>query len=164
MAAWSLVEAVSKGHPSALGAASGAIAGLVGITPACGSVGPLGAIAIGLAAGVICVWGVTGLKKLLKVDDTADVFGVHAIGGIVGAILTGVFYAPGLGGQGGEDFNMAAQVGTQALGVVLTIAWIGIVSVIGFTVAKLVFGLRVSEEAERNGLDITAHGESAYES
>ena len=162
--AWALTEKLTKGKASALGVASGAVAGLVGITPAAGLVGPLGAIAIGLAAGVICVWGVTGLKKLLNVDDTADVFGVHAIGGIVGAILTGVFYAPGLGGQGGEDFNMAAQVGTQALGVALTIAWIGIVSVIGFTVAKLVFGLRVSEEAERNGLDITAHGESAYES
>ena len=160
---WTLVEAVTKGKPSALGAASGAVAGLVGITPACGTVGPLGAIVIGLVAGVVCVWGVTGLKKLLNVDDTADVFGVHGIGGIVGAILTGVFHAPSLGGTGGEDFDMVAQVIKQATGVGLTIAWIGVVSVVGFLIAKLVFGLRVAEDAEREGLDIASHGESAYE-
>ena len=162
--AWSVVEAIARGRPSALGAASGAVAGLVGITPAAGSVGPMGALVIGLAAGAICVWGVTGLKKLLRVDDTADVFGVHAVGGIVGALLTGVFFSPALGGQGGEDFNMASQVATQALGVGLTIVWIGVVSVVGFLVARLVFGLRVDEESERIGLDISSHGESAYES
>ena len=162
--AWALTEKVTKGKSSALGVASGAVAGLVGITPAAGLVGPFGAVAIGFAAGVVCVWGVTGLKKLLGVDDTADVFGVHAIGGIVGAILTGVFYAPSLGGQGGEDFDMASQVATQALGVGLTIVWIGVVSAVAFLVAKLVFGLRVAEDAEREGLDITTHGESAYES
>ena len=161
--AWALTEKVTKGKASALGVASGAVAGLVGITPAAGLVGPLGALAIGVAAGVICVWGVTGLKRLLNVDDTADVFGVHAVGGIVGAILTGVFYSPGLGGQGGEDFDMASQVATQALGVGITIAWIAVVAVVGFLAAKLVFGLRVSEEAEREGLDIASHGESAYE-
>ena len=162
--AWALAEKVTKGKSSALGVASGAVAGLVGITPAAGLVGPFGAVAIGAAAGFVCVWGVTGLKKLLGVDDTADVFGVHAVGGIVGAILTGVFYAPSLGGQGGEDFDMASQVATQALGVGLTIVWIGVVSAVAFLVAKLVFGLRVAEDAEREGLDITTHGESAYES
>ncbi|WP_334178418.1 ammonium transporter [Pseudoxanthomonas sp.] len=161
--AWALTEKIFKGKSSALGVASGAVAGLVGITPAAGLVGPFGAVAIGFIAGVVCVWGVTGLKRLLKVDDTADVFGVHAVGGIVGALLTGVFYAPSLGGQGGEDFDMASQVATQALGVGLTIVWIGVVSVIAFLVAKLVFGLRVAEDAEREGLDIASHGESAYE-
>jgi len=162
--AWSLVEGITKGKPSALGAASGAVAGLVGITPAAGLVGPFGAIVIGLAAGMICVWGVTGLKRLLGADDSLDVFGVHGIGGIVGAILTGVFAAPSLGGTGGEDYAIGAQVGVQALGVVVTIVWIGIVSAVSFLIAKLVFGLRVSEEEEREGLDITCHGESAYES
>ena len=160
---WALTEKLVKGKSSALGVASGMVAGLVGITPAAGLVGPFGAVAIGFAAGVICVWGVTGLKKLLGADDSLDVFGVHGVGGIVGALLTGVFHAPSLGGQGGEDFDMAAQVLTQALGVGLTIVWIGIVSVIGFLVARLVFGLRVSEDVEREGLDINAHGESAYE-
>ena len=161
--AWGLTEKITRGKLSALGVASGAVAGLVGITPAAGSVGPFGAIAIGVAAGVICVWGVTGLKKLLGVDDTADVFGVHGIGGIVGALLTGVFTAPSLGGTGAEGYDIASQVTTQALGVGLTIVWIGVVSIVGFLVAKLVFGLRVSEESEREGLDITSHGESAYE-
>ena len=161
--AWALTEKLLKGKSSALGAASGAVAGLVGITPAAGLVGPFGAVAIGFIAGVVCVWGVTGLKRLLKVDDTADVFGVHAVGGIVGAILTGVFHAPSLGGQGGEDFDMASQVAIQALGVGLTIVWIGVVSAIAFLVAKLVFGLRVAEDAEREGLDIASHGEAAYE-
>ncbi len=161
--AWGLTEKVTKGKLSALGVASGAVAGLVGVTPAAGSVGPFGAIAIGVAAGVICVWGVTGLKRLLGADDSLDVFGVHGIGGIVGALLTGVFTAPGLGGTGGEHCSIASQVTIQAIGVGLTIVWIGVVSVIAFLIAKLVFGLRVSEDAEREGLDITSHGESAYE-
>ena len=161
---WALTEKIVKGKSSALGVASGMVAGLVGITPAAGLVGPFGAVAIGFAAGVVCVWGVNGLKKLLGADDSLDVFGVHAVGGIVGALLTGVFFSPALGGQGGEDFNMASQVATQALGVGLTIVWIGVVSVVGFVVARLVFGLRVDEESERIGLDISSHGESAYES
>ncbi|MBD9480483.1 ammonium transporter [Pseudoxanthomonas sp. PXM02] len=161
--AWALTEKIFKGKSSALGVASGAVAGLVGITPAAGLVGPFGAVAIGFIAGVVCVWGVTGLKRLLKVDDTADVFGVHAIGGIVGALLTGVFNSPKLGGPGAEDFDMVAQVIKQATGVGLTIVWIGVVSVIAFLIAKVVFGLRVSEDAEREGLDIASHGESAYE-
>ena len=161
---WALTEKIVKGKSSALGVASGMVAGLVGITPAAGLVGPFGAVAIGFAAGVVCVWGVNGLKRLLGADDSLDVFGVHAVGGIVGALLTGVFFSPALGGQGGEDFNMASQVATQALGVGLTIVWIGVVSVVGVLVARLVFGLRVDEESERIGLDISSHGESAYES
>ncbi|MCR6625540.1 MAG: ammonium transporter [Pseudoxanthomonas sp.] len=161
--AWALTEKIFKGKSSALGVASGAVAGLVGITPAAGLVGPFGAVAIGFIAGVVCVWGVTGLKRLLKVDDTADVFGVHAVGGIVGALLTGVFNSPKLGGPGPEDFDMVAQVIKQATGVGLTIVWIGVVSVVAFLIAKVVFGLRVAEDAEREGLDIAAHGESAYE-
>ncbi len=161
---WSLVEAITKGKPSAIGAASGAVAGLVGITPACGTVGPFGAIAIGFIASVLCVWGVTGLKRLLRADDSLDVFGVHGIGGIVGAILTGVFSAASLGGIKGDDYSIASQVGIQVLGVLITIVWIGIVSIVSFGIAKLVFGLRVSEDEEREGLDITSHGESAYES
>jgi len=162
--AWAVTEKLAKGKSSALGVASGAVAGLVGITPAAGLVGPLGAIAIGIAAGVLCMWGVNGLKRMLKVDDTADVFGVHAVGGIVGAILTGVFTAPSLGGVGAEDYSIVSQVGIQALGVGITIAWVAVVAAVAFLVAKLVFGLRVAEEAEREGLDITSHGEAAYES
>ncbi len=161
---WSLTEKIIKGKSSALGVASGMVAGLVGITPACGTVGPFGAIAIGLAAGVLCVWGVTGLKRLLGADDSLDVFGVHGLGGIIGAILTGVFSAASLGGVKGDGYDIVHQVGIQALGVAITLVWIGIVSAVGFLVAKLVFGLRVTEEAEREGLDITSHGESAYES
>ena len=161
---WTLVDAISKGKPSAIGAASGAVAGLVGITPACGTVGPFGAIAIGFVASILCVWGVTGLKKLLGADDSLDVFGVHGIGGIVGAILTGVFSAASLGGVKGGDYSIASQVGIQALGVLITIAWIGIVSIVALLIAKAVFGLRVTEDEEREGLDITWHGESAYES
>ncbi len=160
---WSLVEGIVKGKPSVLGAASGAVAGLVGITPAAGLVGPFGAIAIGAAAAIVCVWGVNGLKRLLGADDSLDVFGVHAVGGIVGAILTGVFAAPSLGGTGAADFSIASQVGIQALGVVITIVWIGLVAAVSLLIAKVVFGLRVSEEEEREGLDITYHGESAYE-
>ena len=160
---WTLVEAVTKGKPSALGAASGAVAGLVGITPACGTVGPLGAIVIGFVSGVVCVWGVTGLKKLLKVDDTADVFGVHGVGGIVGAILTGVFSAQSLGGTK-ADLDIGAQVWIQVVSVGFTIAWCAVVTVVILFVTRLVFGLRVGEDAEREGLDISTHGESAYES
>ncbi|MDA0227659.1 MAG: ammonium transporter [Proteobacteria bacterium] len=162
--AWSLGEALMRGQASMLGAASGAVAGLVGITPACGSVGPMGAIAIGLAAGFICLWGVTGLKKMLGADDTLDVFGIHGIGGIVGALLTGVFSAPGLGGTGGDDFAIGAQVLVQAEGVLITMVWSAVVAYIALKVVSVVMGLRVAEEAEREGLDITSHGESAYNS
>ena len=163
MVAWAMVEMFAKGKPSALGVASGAVAGLVGVTPAAGLVGPFGAIAIGAIAGVVCIWGVTGLKKMLRVDDSLDVFGVHGIGGIVGALLTGVFHAPALGGNGGEGYSIVTQVAIQGLAVLITIGWIGVVSVASFLIARAVFGLRVSEEEEREGLDISCHGESAYE-
>ena len=161
--AWAAAEKLTRKSSSVLGVASGAVAGLVAITPAAGTVGPLGAVAIGLAGGVACMWGVNGLKRLLRADDTLDVFGVHGLGGIVGALLTGVFTAPWLGGTGGEAFSIVDQVATQALSVAITVAWIGVVSVLAFGIARAVFGLRVSEDAERAGLDISAHGESAYE-
>jgi len=161
--AWLAVEASLRGHASMVGGASGAVAGLVGITPACGTVGPLGAIVIGALASLCCVWGVTGLKKLLRADDALDVFGVHGIGGIVGALLTGVFTAPALGGTGAAGFPILRQLGVQALGVGITVLWSGVVSVLALLLVKLVFGLRVPHEAEREGLDITSHGESAYD-
>ncbi|KAF1013371.1 MAG: Ammonia channel [Stenotrophomonas maltophilia] len=159
---WTLVEAVTKGKPSALGAASGAAAGLVGITPACGTVGPLGAIVIGVVTGAICVWGVTGLKRLLKVDDTADVFGVHGVGGIGGALLTGVFSAQSLGGTK-AGLDIVHQVWVQLVSVGFTIVWCAVVTTLILLVVRTVVGLRVTEEAERTGLDVTSHGESAYE-
>ena len=164
---WSLTERIVKGKSSALGVASGMVAGLVAITPACGTVGPFGAIALGFIAGIVCVWGVTGLKKLLNADDSLDVFGVHGLGGIVGALLTAVFSADSLGGTKAvaDGYSIGAQLGVQALSVAITVAWIGLVSVVGFAIAKLAFGgLRVSEDAEREGLDIATHGETAYQS
>lgn len=172
--AWSLGEAMFKGKASMLGAASGAVAGLVAITPAAGNVGVGGALIIGFIAGFVCLWGVSGLKKLLGADDSLDVFGVHGVGGIVGALLTGVFNSPNLGGPSAvgdwvtasmitaDAYTIAGQVWTQAKAVGLTIIWSGVVSVIAFKLVDLVIGLRVSEEDEREGLDITSHGETAY--
>ncbi|MDR2364633.1 MAG: ammonium transporter [Zoogloeaceae bacterium] len=162
--AWIGGEAVFKGHPSSLGAASGAVAGLVAITPAAGYVGPTGALVIGVAAGFICLWGVNGLKKILGADDAFDVFGVHGVGGILGAILTGVFAAPSLGGQGfgGSNETMTAQLLVQIESVGVTILWSGVVAFLAYKIAGLFVGLRVSEEEERQGLDISAHGETAY--
>ena len=160
--AWIAGEALLKGKPSMLGAASGAVAGLVAVTPAAGLIGPMAAIVLGLIAGPACLWGVSGLKRMLRVDDAFDVFGVHGVGGIVGAILTGVFAAPSLGGTGAADFSIAAQVWVQTYSVLITIAWSGIVSLIAYKLIDLTIGLRVSEEQERAGLDISAHGESAY--
>jgi Amt family ammonium transporter len=162
--AWCIGEAVTKGKASMLGAASGAVAGLVGITPACGSVGPMGAIAIGLACGFLCLWGVTGFKRMMGADDSLDVFGVHGIGGIVGALLTGVFTAPGLGGTGGDDFNIASQLWVQAEGVLITMVWSAVIAYSAYKIVDVVIGLRVSAEDEREGLDITSHGETAYHS
>lgn len=160
--AWCIGEALGKGKASMLGAASGAVAGLVAITPACGSVGPMGGIIIGLVAGFVCLWGVNGLKKMLGADDSLDVFGIHGIGGIIGAILVGVFAAPGLGGTGGDDFSIGSQVLIQAEGVLITMVWSSVVAFIAYKIVDMVIGLRVTEEAEREGLDITAHGETAY--
>jgi Amt family ammonium transporter len=169
--AWCLGEALMKGKASMLGAASGAVAGLVAITPACGNVGLMGAIVIGFVAGFACLWGVNGLKRMLGADDSLDVFGVHGVGGIVGALLTGVFNNQALGGPGlvGDwvtasvvSNDILAQVWIQAKAVLLTIVWSGVVSLIAYKVVDRVIGLRVSEEDEREGLDITSHGETAY--
>ncbi len=160
--AWCIGETMAKGKASMLGAASGAVAGLVAITPACGSVGPMGAIVIGLLSGFICLWGIGGLKRMLGADDSLDVFGIHGVGGILGALLTGVFTAPSLGGTGKADFSIASQVFIQAEGVLITMAWSGIVAFIAYKIVDLTIGLRVSEEDEREGLDITSHGETAY--
>ena len=168
---WSLGEALFKGKPTMLGGASGAVAGLVAITPAAGNVGIAGAFVIGLAAGFVCLWGVNGLKRLLGADDSLDVFGVHAIGGILGALLTGVFASPDLGGPGFvTDWvtaktgftSIGEQVWVQAKAVGLTIVWSGVVAFVAFKLVDLTIGLRVSEEDEREGLDTTAHGEAAY--
>ncbi len=168
--AWSLVESRLKGKPSMLGAVSGAIAGLVVITPACGFVGPMGSLIMGTLAGALCYWGVNGLKRMLGVDDTLDVFGVHCVGGMLGAVLTGVFASPALGGTGVYDYvankvgdyDMAAQVISQLWGVGTSVLWSAVVSIVAFKLIDLTIGLRVSEEEEREGLDIIAHGESAY--
>jgi Amt family ammonium transporter len=161
--AWTVVEAITKGKPSALGAASGAIAGLVGVTPAAGFVGPLGSIVIGFAAGAVCVWGVNGLKRLLGADDSLDVFGVHGVGGIVGAILTGVFAAPSLGGTGDASFSIMGQVTIQFVSVVFTVVWCAFVTMGAMILIKKTIGLRVTVDEERQGLDISSHGETAYE-
>ncbi len=162
---WIAAEGLIKGKGSMLGAASGAVAGLVAITPAAGFVGPMGSIVLGLIAGVAGVCGVSSLKKILGADDAFDVFGVHGVCGIVGAVLTAVFAAPGLGGTGGltpDTFNMASQVWIQIKSVLITIGWSAVVAFIAYKIADVVIGLRVSEEAEREGLDITSHGETAY--
>lgn len=160
--AWMVAETMHKGKASMLGVVSGAVGGLVTITPAAGFVGPMGSIVMGLIAGPLCLWGVSGLKRMLKVDDVCDVFGVHGVGGILGAILTGVFCAASLGGVEPEGYNMASQVWVQFKSVIITIVWCGVVSFICYKVADILVGLRVSEDAEREGLDITTHGESAY--
>ncbi len=168
--AWTFAEWMLRGAPTILGAASGAVAGLVAITPACGWVGPMGALAIGLAAGLVCLWAVIWLKHKLGYDDSLDVFGVHCVGGILGALLTGVFADPKLGGVGFLDwvtmqvapYDMAAQVIVQAKAVLLTLVWSGVVSFVIFKLIDITMGLRVSEETERQGLDTAEHGERAY--
>jgi Amt family ammonium transporter len=168
---WSFGEWMSKGKPSMLGAASGAVAGLVAITPAAGFVGPMGGLVIGLISGIVCLWGVNGLKRMLGADDSLDVFGVHGVGGILGALLTGVFASPSLGGTGiydyvanavSPDYSIASQVLIQAEGVGVTIVWSGVVAFVAYKLVDLVVGLRVAEDEEREGLDIASHGESAY--
>jgi len=168
--AWSFGEWIMRGHPSLLGGISGAIAGLVGVTPAAGFVGPMGAIAIGLIAGLVCMWFVISVKPRMGIDDSLDVFGIHGVGGIVGAILTGVFAAPSLGGGGVFDYStgavgeyaMGAQVWNQTLGVIIAIVWSAVVSFIAIHIVKALIGLRVSDSDERQGLDVTTHGENAY--
>jgi Amt family ammonium transporter len=169
--AWCIGEALLKGKASMLGAASGAVAGLVAITPAAGNVGIVGALVVGAAAGFVCLWGVTGLKKMLGADDTLDVWGVHGVGGITGALLTGIFNSQSLGGPGLVTDWVTGAVGSngiwdqlliQAKGVGLTIVWSGVVSLIAYKIVDMTIGLRVSEEEEREGLDISSHGETAY--
>jgi len=172
--AWCVGETLMRGKASMLGAASGAVAGLVAITPAAGNVGIGGALVIGFLSGFAGLWGVNGLKKLLGADDTLDVFGVHGVCGILGALLTGVFNSPALGGPGyvadwvtatgitTADYSIAAQVWIQAKAVFITVVWSGVVSFVSFKLVDMVIGLRVSEEDEREGLDITSHGETAY--
>ena len=160
---WTLVEWMVRGKPSLLGASSGAIAGLVAITPACGTVGVGGALIIGLVGGVAGLWGVVTLKHWLNVDDTCDVFGVHGVCGIVGCILTGVFSSSSLGGVGyAEGVSMGHQVWIQLLSVGVTLIWSGVVAFIAYKVADVLVGLRVPEEQEREGLDVNSHGENAY--
>ena len=159
---WQFVEWMTKGHPSLLGLVSGAIAGLVAVTPAAGFVGPMGAIILGLIAGVLCFFACTAVKNALKYDESLDVFGVHGVGGIVGALGVAIFAAPGLGGTQDADYDMFAQLLIQAEGVAITIVYCGVVSAILFYLAKAIFGIRVTEEQEREGLDISSHGERAY--
>jgi Amt family ammonium transporter len=170
---WTFGEWLFKGKPSMLGAASGAVAGLVAITPAAGNVGIPGAFVIGLGAGLVCLWGVTGLKKMVGADDALDVFGVHAVGGIFGALLTGVFNAPSLGGPGLVTDWVNVTIGypgiwpqllIQAKAVAIVVVWTGVVAFVGAYIVKFTLGLRVSEEEEREGLDISSHGERAYTS
>ena len=168
--AWTLAEWVLRGSPTMLGAASGAVAGLVAITPACGFVGPMGSLIIGLLAGLICLWACASLKKMLGYDDSLDVFGVHCIGGILGAVLTGVFVAPSLGGVGIYDYvanaasfdSIGQQVIRQLWAVGTTIVWSGGVAFLSYKLVDLTMGLRVSEDKEREGLDTAEHGERAY--
>jgi Amt family ammonium transporter len=168
---WSFGEWALKSKPSMLGAASGAVAGLVAITPAAGNVGIPGAFVIGTAAGLVCLWGVNGLKRMIGVDDTLDVFGVHAVGGILGALLTGIFVSPSLGGvsvvsdwvTGKTEFpGYLAQLWIQAKAVGITIIWSAVVAYVSYKIVDMTVGLRVPEDEEREGLDISSHGESAY--
>jgi ammonium transporter, Amt family len=163
--AWTLAEWFFRGKPSCLGSASGVIAGLVGVTPAAGLVGVGGAMLIGFICGFAGVWGVSTLKRILKIDDTCDVFGVHGVCGIVGCILTGVFASESLGGVGyTQGITMVSQVAIQLMSIITCVIWTTVISFISYKIADLCVGLRVSEEHEREGLDINSHGESAFNS
>ena len=160
--AWSLGEWIFRGKPTMLGCASGAVAGLVAITPSCGVVSPSGAIILGIVVALICLWAVNGLKKALKYDDSLDVFGVHCVGGIVGALSCAILGFKGLGGYGAFE-SMGAQLGIQATAVGITLVWSGVVSAIAFLLIKMTIGLRPTEDIEREGLDVSEHGERAYD-
>ncbi|SHE33146.1 ammonium transporter [Loktanella atrilutea] len=162
--AWCAIEGMTRGKASMLGAASGMVAGLVAVTPACGTIGPVGAIVLGAIASACCYFFVAVVKNKAGYDDSLDVFGVHGIGGIIGAIGTGIFTAPGLGGTGGEDYSLTGQTFIQIEAVVITIVWCGIASLILYKLVDLIVGLRVTEEEERIGLDLSSHGETAYHS
>jgi ammonium transporter, Amt family len=160
--AWSLLEALQRGKASMLGAASGMVAGLVAITPACGTVGPLGGIALGIIAAAVCYFFVTVVKNSFGYDDSLDVFGIHGIGGIIGAVGTGIFSAASLGGVHGDGYSIGAQTLVQTEAVVITVIWTAVVSFVAFKVIDMTIGLRVDRDSERQGLDLSAHGESAY--
>ncbi|MGD8790425.1 MAG: ammonia channel protein, partial [Burkholderiales bacterium] len=160
---WMFIEWLARGKPTMLGGASGAVAGLVAITPACAFVGPMGAIILGIIAGVVCFWAVTGLKSMFGYDDSLDVFGVHGVGGIIGAIGTGFLASTSFGGGGyAEGVSMGGQVMVQIISVLVTVIWTGVISFILFKIIDAVIGLRVPEDEEREGLDATQHGEVAY--
>ena len=160
--AWMFVEWAKHGKPSVLGIVTGAVAGLVAITPASGTAGPIGALVIGLVSGVVCFWGATSLKSQLGYDDSLDAFGVHGIGGIVGALLTGIFAAESLGGAGLAKANIGMQVWAQFLSIVVTIVWSGVLSFIILKIVDATIGLRVEEDEERQGLDLSQHNERGY--
>jgi Amt family ammonium transporter len=160
--AWALIETFTRGKASMLGAASGLVAGLVAITPACGTVGPVGAIVLGVLASIGCYIFVAIVKPKAGYDDSLDVFGIHGIGGIIGALGTGIFTAPSLGGTGAADFSIASQVSTQFMAVVVTIVWCAIGSAIAYGITNALIGLRANPDAEREGLDLASHGEAAY--
>jgi Amt family ammonium transporter len=160
--AWMTVEAMAKGKASLLGIASGAVAGLVAITPAAGLAGPMGSIVLGLVAGAVCYYAVTAVKNALGYDDALDVFGIHGVGGIIGAIGTGIVAAPSLGGYGVGEYSIGGQVWTQIIAVVVTLVWTGIGSVVLYKITDLIVGLRVTQDQEREGLDLADHGERAY--
>jgi Amt family ammonium transporter len=162
--AWCAIEGIQRGKASMLGAASGMVTGLVAITPACGTVGPMGAIALGILATLASYVFVTVVKMRMKYDDSLDVFGIHGVAGIVGAVLTGVFSAAAFGGVKGDDYAMMSQLWIQIEGVLITIVWSGIVSYIAFKLVDMTIGLRVDNDTERQGLDLTTHGEQAYHS
>lgn len=162
--AWCGIEALQRGKASMLGAASGMVTGLVAITPACGTVGPMGAIALGILATLASYFFVTVVKQKMKYDDSLDVFGIHGVAGIVGAVLTGVFSAAAFGGIKGEDYAMMAQLWVQIEGVLITIVWSGVVAYLAFKLVDMTIGLRVDNDTERQGLDLTTHGEQAYHS
>jgi Amt family ammonium transporter len=159
---WMIVEWMMRGKPTVIGICTGAVAGLVAITPASGFVGPLGSVAIGAAAGIVCYWGCTGLKHMLGYDDALDAFGVHAVGGIVGALLTGVFAIEQYGGTAGLIEGNAVQVLNQAYGILIVLVYDAIVSLIILKIVDIFIGLRVSDEVEREGLDLALHGETVH--
>jgi Amt family ammonium transporter len=161
--AWTFIEWIKHGKPSTLGIVTGAVAGLVAITPASGSAGPMGAILIGAASGVFCFLGATTIKKKFGYDDSLDAFGVHGIGGIVGAFLTGICASPSMGGLGMEHDNMGAQVKAQVISIIVTLVYSGVLSLVILKIVDVVIGLRVPEEEEEEGLDISLHNERGYD-
>ncbi len=161
---WCAIEGMARGKASMLGAASGMVAGLVAVTPACGTIGPMGAILLGVIVSLVCYFFVTTVKHKMGYDDSLDVFGIHGIGGIIGAVLTGVLSAAAFGGVKGDDYAMAAQLWVQIEGVIITIVWSGVVSFVAYKLVDLTIGLRVDSDTERQGLDLISHGEQAYHS